>query len=414
MANAQDDCRRAFHAVQNMTKLSDSALPSPAARRLAAAGGPSAAQIPLKLQHALAKADRSRTRIGLFGAAVGLALTLAIAAFVSSLPRLGPSPVQAAASLGADAFRRLPPSGVPDAAATARQVAQAPRTPVASASPTQPPSPPTVVRPPDAPVAAAPVAPTSGIAAAEPRTTDAPKPVVVAAAPLAAAQPAAPTTKGDVVTPAPPAFEGLDPSKVVAPITLKLQSLEERLTALNAAAEAERRDAETRAIERREQEKRDAERRETERKLAERQQLAALQTQAPVAAVSSADNASAPKKASCLAAIEAATQTMLISFDSGSVAISPVQLEQLKRLGALLKSCPDAKLEVAGHTDSKGVAESNFSLSWRRAEAVIEVFQSVGVDIQRFTAVGYGTRRPLSRTAEQQNPIDRRVDMSLR
>ncbi|MBX9926971.1 MAG: OmpA family protein [Hyphomicrobiaceae bacterium] len=397
-----------------MTKFSDSALPSPAARRLAAAGGPSAAHVPLKLQRALAKADRARTRIGLIGAAVGLALTIAIAAFVSSLPRIGPSPVQVAASLGADVFRRVPPPVVPDPAPAARQVAQAPGVPVVPASPTQPPAPQSVVRPPDVPVVAAPVASAPIISAPEPRTTEAPRPVVVAAAPLSATPSAAPTTKGDAVAPAPPAFEALDPTTIVAPIALKLQSLEERLTALNAAAEAERRDAETRAIERREQEKRDAERREAARKLAEQQRLAALQPQVPVAAVPGADNASTPKKANCLAAIEAATQTMLISFDSGSVAISPVQLEQLKRLGALLKSCPDAKLEVAGHTDSKGVAESNFSLSWRRAEAVIEVFQSVGVDVQRFTAVGYGTRRPLSRTAEQQNPIDRRVDMSLR
>ncbi len=371
--------------------------------------------MPIKLQHALGKADRAKSRFAILAAAVGLSLTALTAIFLTSLPRLGSSPVEAAATLVADAVRGVPqPTTSAAPSSKPRQVAEASQ----PASQLQPAAP--------APVTPSPsTEPTSKklpertAAAVDPRSinappTSVPRPAVIAGAPPAAPPSAAPAPVGAAPLPPPPAFEALDPAKGVAPIAQMLQSLEERLAALNVAAEAERQDAAKRAIERRELDQRDIERREAERKFAEQQRLAALSTPGAPGSAARSGASPPPKSTACLSAVEAATTTLLISFDTGSTVVSPVQVEQLKRFGGMLKSCPDAKLEVAGHTDAKGVAESNFSLSWRRAEAVIEVFRSVGVDTGRFTAVGYGTRRPLSITVEQQNPIDRRVEMTLR
>jgi len=367
-----------------MSQTIKDSLPSPAARRLAAATGASARQIPLKLKHTLTKADRRHTRTGLVAAGLCLSVVCLAASLLTTLPRLGPSPLYAAAGLGGMAL-----SGVP-APSTVKRVAEA----VENAGVTTPVEPAKVALPPS----------------------------VVSAQPSASKPVSSPSAV--VVAAAQQRVEPADSAVIVAPIAQKIQSLEERLAALNVAAETERREAEKRAVDRREQDRRDDERRRAEQrqselnladqKLAE-QRVAANQPPAGLGTNSGPATATASGKTSpCLAAVDAATQAVLVSFDTGSTVVSPVQVEQLKRVAALIKNCPAAQVEVAGHTDSKGALESNFSLSWRRAEAVIAVFQGAGVDPSRFTAVGFGTRRPLSQTAEQQNPIDRRVELKLR
>jgi len=368
-----------------MSQTKKDSLPSPAARRLAGATGATARQIPLKLKHTLTKADRRHTRSGLLAAGLCLSVVGLAVSLLTTLPRLGPSPLYAAVGLGGMAL-----TGVP-APSTVRRVAEA----VDNAA---------ITTPEQAEV-------TSGMpsaVSAQPGTTtkpvSSPPAVVVAAGQLR--------------------VEPVDPAVVVAPIAQKIQSLEERLAALNAAAETERREADKRAVDRREQQRRDDERRQADQRQADQklaelklaeQRIAANQPAAGPGINSGPATATASGKTSpCLAAVDAATQAVLVSFDTGSIVVSPVQVEQLKRVATLIKNCPAAQVEVAGHTDSKGALESNFSLSWRRAEAVIAVFQGVGVDPSRFTAVGFGTRRPLSQTADQQNPIDRRVELRLR
>ncbi len=47
---------------------------------------------------------------------------------------------------------------------------------------------------------------------------------------------------------------------------------------------------------------------------------------------------------------------------------------------ATLKRYPDLKVEVAGHTDSRGSDVLNLDLSSRRAETVLKYLQDGGVD----------------------------------
>jgi outer membrane protein OmpA-like peptidoglycan-associated protein len=121
-------------------------------------------------------------------------------------------------------------------------------------------------------------------------------------------------------------------------------------------------------------------------------------------------------KASCVREVEIAAKSIIISFDVRSAVISPVQLEQLKRFAAFLSACPQAKVEIAGHTDLKGQQEGNFQLSWDRAESVLKALKTHGLDPNRFTVVGYGPRRPLSQStdATNYNPVDRRVELFVR
>lgn len=59
------------------------------------------------------------------------------------------------------------------------------------------------------------------------------------------------------------------------------------------------------------------------------------------------------------------------------------------------------KMEVYGHTDSKGSDQLNMSLSYKRAKATIDYFASKGIDPKRMKAIGKGERQPI---ASNENP----------
>ena len=62
----------------------------------------------------------------------------------------------------------------------------------------------------------------------------------------------------------------------------------------------------------------------------------------------------------------------------------------------ILQRYPDLKVEVAGHTDSRGDAKYNQSLSERRAKAVYDYLVENGIDKARLIGpVGFGEMRPL-------------------
>ena len=62
----------------------------------------------------------------------------------------------------------------------------------------------------------------------------------------------------------------------------------------------------------------------------------------------------------------------------------------------ILQRYPDLKVEVAGHTDSRGDAKYNQALSERRAKAVYDYLVENGIDKTRLIGpVGFGEMRPL-------------------
>lgn len=81
-------------------------------------------------------------------------------------------------------------------------------------------------------------------------------------------------------------------------------------------------------------------------------------------------------------------------FESNSNTLVPSSVALLDSAAELLKQSPDLRLEVAGHTDSRGTEFSNQRLSLLRAEAVIEALQLRGVT-NELTPVGYGESQPV-------------------
>src|SRR5207237_861128 len=70
--------------------------------------------------------------------------------------------------------------------------------------------------------------------------------------------------------------------------------------------------------------------------------------------------------------------------------------DKLKQMADVLNRYPRTRVEIVGHTDSRGSDASNQQLSERRANAVREVLAQDGVAASRIVARGAGETRPVS------------------
>jgi OOP family OmpA-OmpF porin len=71
----------------------------------------------------------------------------------------------------------------------------------------------------------------------------------------------------------------------------------------------------------------------------------------------------------------------------------------LDSVAVSLRKVADARIEIAGHTDSVGNDGYNMKLSQRRADSVRDYLIQQGVDGARLTARGYGETQPLADNA---------------
>ena len=84
-----------------------------------------------------------------------------------------------------------------------------------------------------------------------------------------------------------------------------------------------------------------------------------------------------------------------IEFEPKSAVIGTKGQAALDQIIVLLRRAPDTPIEIAGHADILGDADQNLQLSRRRAEAVKQYLTNHGLT-NPFTAIGYGSTRPLS------------------
>jgi outer membrane protein OmpA-like peptidoglycan-associated protein len=104
-----------------------------------------------------------------------------------------------------------------------------------------------------------------------------------------------------------------------------------------------------------------------------------------------------------------------VFFDTGKATIKPVSYGLLDEAAALLKAHPEVKrVTVEGHTDNRGAADFNTSLSQSRAEAVRTYLVGKGVEADRLDAKGFGPTRPIgdNKTAKGREE-NRRVEFTI-
>ncbi len=84
-----------------------------------------------------------------------------------------------------------------------------------------------------------------------------------------------------------------------------------------------------------------------------------------------------------------------IHFESAKAIINSQSFQLLDDLVEVMKRKTKMKIEVAGHTDSDGTAESNLKLSKGRANAVKTYLIEKGISSNRIQTVGYGESKPV-------------------
>lgn len=89
-----------------------------------------------------------------------------------------------------------------------------------------------------------------------------------------------------------------------------------------------------------------------------------------------------------------------ILYDSGKSNIRPDAYPDLNKVVQFLRDNPDAKIELSSHTDSRGTASSNLTLSQNRAKSAADYIVGQGIDRGRVTGKGYGETQLLNNCAD--------------
>lgn len=93
-----------------------------------------------------------------------------------------------------------------------------------------------------------------------------------------------------------------------------------------------------------------------------------------------------------------------IHYALGSAALSSKSRNIIDtHLLSLIREDQTSTVEIGSHTDSRGSAESNQTLSEQRAKSVVDYLISKGISQDRLIAVGYGETKLLNECADGEN-----------
>jgi outer membrane protein OmpA-like peptidoglycan-associated protein len=103
-----------------------------------------------------------------------------------------------------------------------------------------------------------------------------------------------------------------------------------------------------------------------------------------------------------------------IHFDSDKANIKSESKPILDKAVEVLKKFPSVRIEVSGHTDSRGEYEHNMDLSRRRAEAVEKYLIDAGIDSARIETRGAGPNEPIdSNDTSTGRAENRRIEVKI-
>jgi outer membrane protein OmpA-like peptidoglycan-associated protein len=104
--------------------------------------------------------------------------------------------------------------------------------------------------------------------------------------------------------------------------------------------------------------------------------------------------------------------SLYINFDTGKSVIKPESKAIIDQIVEMLKTNPDLKIGVEGHTDNVGIPASNKTLSEARAKSVVSAIVSQGIAADRLNPAGYGQDKPIGdNNTEEGRAKNRRVEL---
>ncbi len=108
-----------------------------------------------------------------------------------------------------------------------------------------------------------------------------------------------------------------------------------------------------------------------------------------------------------------------IFFDLDKATLRPESTAELERLTKLMNDVPTLKIELGGHTDSRGSDSYNQELSQKRAKAVVDYLTSKGIAADRLKWAGYGETQLVNKCAngvqctDEQHQENRRTEFKV-
>lgn len=103
-----------------------------------------------------------------------------------------------------------------------------------------------------------------------------------------------------------------------------------------------------------------------------------------------------------------------LNFASGKTTLTPKNKALLQKVETALNDVPAAKIEVQGHTDSTGKAETNQRISEERAKTVQQQLIANGASSSKVDAIGLGDERPIStNNTAAGRAQNRRIDLVI-
>lgn len=113
-----------------------------------------------------------------------------------------------------------------------------------------------------------------------------------------------------------------------------------------------------------------------------------------------------------------ASRSYAINFATGSSTILPTSYKVLDEVAKQLTISDNLQAELSGHTDNTGIDENNLVLSKERADAVLAYLVKKNPELaDQLTAYGYGSKRPVNPTEDQNTKAardaNRRVELKL-
>ncbi|MBI3502647.1 MAG: OmpA family protein [Bacteroidetes bacterium] len=104
-----------------------------------------------------------------------------------------------------------------------------------------------------------------------------------------------------------------------------------------------------------------------------------------------------------------------IFYDFDKATLRSESTGELERLVKLLNDIPSMKIEISGHTDSKGADDYNMKLSQARAQSVVDYLIQKGIGKNRLTAKGYGKTKPIATNdTDEGRQLNRRTEFEIK
>jgi outer membrane protein OmpA-like peptidoglycan-associated protein/uncharacterized protein YidB (DUF937 family) len=114
-------------------------------------------------------------------------------------------------------------------------------------------------------------------------------------------------------------------------------------------------------------------------------------------------------------ALIAALNLMTVHFDSGTAEIKTDSAAIIEKAAAAIRKAPGLRLQIGGHTDSRGVAADNQKLSDARAMAVLERLVTLGAERANLNAIGFGDTQPRADNSTKLGRAkNRRIEFSVK